>query len=337
MLDLLKYRYVYLLISALIMIPGVIFLALGGLRPGIDFSGGTELTVVLPEGVRPSTGAVERLVASVSYTEQGHTVRLDDAHAQQVRDQRSPERPAYLIRTRDIGANVAAQSSLLAALKAHYGAVESLGFTTVSGTVAADTATRAVQAVLLAAGAILLYMAWAFRKLPHPFVYGGAAIAALLHDVVVVLGLFAIAGYFFNVRIDALFVPAVLTVIGFSVHDTIVVFDRVRENLGRHSGESYYAVVNGALAQTLGRSLSTSLTVLLTLVALLLFGGASIRMFVLTLLIGITSGTYSSIFTATPLVVLWETGELSRLWRRSTRRGARASRPRPSESAGTAP
>jgi preprotein translocase subunit SecF len=194
-----------------------------------------------------------------------------------------------------------------------------------------------VQAVLLATGAILLYMAWAFRKLPHPFVYGGAAIAALLHDVVVVLGLFAIAGYFFNVRIDALFVPAVLTVIGFSVHDTIVVFDRVRENLGRHSGESYYAGVNGALAQTLGRSLSTSLTVLLTLVALLLFGGASIRMFVLTLLIGIASGTYSSIFTATPLAVLWETGELSRLWRRSTRRGARAPQPRPSESAGTAP
>jgi preprotein translocase subunit SecF len=152
-----------------------------------------------------------------------------------------------------------------------------------------------------------------------------------------VLGLFAIAGYFFNVRIDALFVPAVLTVMGFSVHDTIVVFDRVRENLGRRSGESHYGVVNGALAQTLGRSLSTSLTVLLTLVALLLFGGASIRMFVLTLLIGIASGTYSSIFTATPLVVLWETGELSRLWRRSTRRGARAPRPRPSESAGTAP
>jgi preprotein translocase subunit SecF len=337
MLDLLKYRYAYLLISALIMIPGVIFLALGGLRPGIDFRGGTELTVVLPAGVRPSTGDVERLVATVSYTEQGHTVRLDDAHVQQVRDQRSPDRQAYLIRTHDIGANVAAQSRLLAALKARYGAVESLGFTTVSGTVAADTATRAVQAVLLAAGAILLYMAWAFRKLPHPFVYGGAAIAALLHDVVVVLGLFAIAGYFFNVRIDALFVPAVLTVIGFSVHDTIVVFDRVRENLGRRSGESYYAVVNGALAQTLGRSLSTSLTVLLTLVALVLFGGASIRMFVLTLLIGIASGTYSSIFTATPLAVLWETGELSRLWRRSTRRGARAPRPRPSENAGTAP
>ena len=337
MLDLLKYRYVYLLISALIMIPGVIFLALGGLRPGIDFSGGTELTVVLPEGMRPSIGDVERLVASVSYTEQGHTVRLDDAHVQQVRDQRSPDRQAYLIRTRDIGAKVAAQSRLLAALKAHYGAVESRGFNTVSGTVAADTATRTVQAVLLATGAILLYMAWAFRKLPHSFVYGGAAMAALLHNVVVVLGLFAIAGYFFDVRIDALFVPAVLTVIGFSVHDTIVVFDRVRENLSRHSGESYYAVVNGALAQTLGRSLSTSLTVLLTLVALLLFGGASIRMFVLTLLIGIASGTYSSIFTATPLAVLWETGELSRLWRRSTRRGARAPRPRPSESAGTAP
>jgi preprotein translocase subunit SecF len=126
-------------ISALIMIPGLIFLALGGLRPGIDFSGGTELTVVLPAGVRPSTGDVERLVTTVAYPE--HTVRLDDAHVQQVQDQRSPDRQAYLIRTRDIGANVAAQSRLLAALKAHYGAVESRGFNTVSGTVAADTAT----------------------------------------------------------------------------------------------------------------------------------------------------------------------------------------------------
>src|SRR5919206_1430958 len=305
MLDLLKYRYVYLLISALIMIPGVIFLALGGLRPGIDFSGGTELTVVLPEGVRPSTGAVERLVASVSYTEQGHTVRLDDAHVQQVRDQRSPERPAYLIRTRDIGANVAAQNRLLATLKAHYGAVESLGFTTVSGTVAADTATRAVQAVLLAAGAILLYMAWAFRKLPHPFVYGGAAIAALLHNVVVVLGLFAIAGYFFNVRIDALFVTALLTVIGFSVHDTIVVFDRIRENLGRRAGRTFEQTVNYSVVQTMVRSLNTSLTVVFTLLALYLLGGETIKYFVLALLIGIVSGTYSSIFNASQLLVVW--------------------------------
>ena len=339
MIDLLKYRYVYLLISALVLLPGLAFMALGGLKPGIDFTGGTELAIVMPAGVRPSTGAVERLVASVSYTEKGQTLRLDDAHVQQVRDERYLTRQEYLIRTRDIGASVAAQNALLAGLKTAYGAVQSLGFTTVSGTVAADTTTRAVQAVLLAAAAILLYMAWAFRKLPHPFVYGGAAIAALLHDVLVVLGLFAIAGYVWGVRIDALFVPAVLTVIGFSVHDTIVVFDRIRENMGRQGaegGESRYHVVNDALAQTLGRSLSTSLTVALTLTALLLFGGASIRTFVLTLLIGIVSGTYSSIFNATPLAVMWETGEFGRLLRRVSGRRSRGPRQTPSRGTGAA-
>jgi len=137
--------------------------------------------------------------------------------------------------------------------------------------------------------------------------------------VLVVLGLFAILGYFFDVRIDSYFVPAVLTVIGFSVHDTIVVFDRIRENMLRRTGESYYTVVNNSLAQTLGRSLTTSLTVLLTLLALLLFGGASIQTFILALLIGIASGTYSSIFNATPLAVMWETGEFNRFFGRGRR------------------
>jgi preprotein translocase subunit SecF len=336
MIDLLKYRYVYLLLSALLLLPGLAFLALGGLRPGIDFTGGTELTVVLPAGVRPGASDVERLVATVSYTEQGHTLRLDDARVQQVQDARYPQQQEYLIRTRDIGANVPAQHALVATLKDRYGAVQALGFTTVSGTVAADTTTRAVQAVLLATAAILLYLAWAFRRLPHPFVYGGAAIAALLHDVLVVLGLFAILGFFWGVRLDALFVPAVLTVIGFSVHDTIVVFDRIRENMGRSAGEPYYTLVNNSLAQTLGRSLATSLTVLLTLSALLLFGGASLHTFILTLLIGIASGTYSSIFTATPLAVLWETGELGRFWRRLSGRRGRDTPSVPSQSAGAA-
>ena len=323
MIDLLKYRYVYLLISALIIVPGVIFMLLGGLKPGIDFTGGTELTVLMAKGVHTSAGTVGGVVGAVTYN--GKTI-LSDNQAQQVNDSNYPSQQEYLIRMPNIGDKVSLQNDLLAALHKKYGAVQSLGFNSVGGTIGADTTTRAIQAVVVAAVAILLYMAWAFRRLPHPFVYGGAAIAALLHDVLVVLGLFAIMGYFFNVRIDSLFVPAVLTVIGFSVHDTIVVFDRIRENMGRRTGEPYYTVVNNSLAQTLGRSLNTSLTVLLTLLALLLFGGTSIRTFVLALLIGIASGTYSSIFNATPLAVIWETGELPGLFGRGKKSDAPAER-----------
>ena len=337
MIDLLRFRYLYLLISGLIIVPGLIFMALGGLKPGIDFTGGSELTVVMPPRVSTSANAVESIVKSVPYNGKA---TLDETQAQRVLDDRSyPNQQEYIIRTRDIGARTDVQQNILAKLGAAYntktGSVKSIGFFTVGSTVGSDTTSRAALAVFFAAVAILLYMAFAFRKLRHPFVYGGAAIAALLHDVLVVLGLFAIMGYFFNVRIDALFVPAVLTVIGFSVHDTIVVFDRIRENLGRRSGEPYYTVVNQSLAQTLGRSLNTSLTVLLTLTALLLFGGESIRVFVLALLIGIASGTYSSIFNATPLAVIWETGEWRDFFGRG-KRGAPGARAMASRGAGTA-
>jgi len=317
MIDLLKYRYLYLLISAIIIVPGIVFIILGGIKPGIDFTGGTELTITMPRGANPSTSAIESVVRKVPYsTSKGHTVYLSDVQAQSVQGPKGQQE--FLIRMPDIGSNVTAQRAVITALQHAFnnknGTVQAPTFNSVGGTVGADTTTRAIQAVLVAALAILLYMAWAFRKLKHPFVYGGAAIAALLHDVLVVLSVFAIGGYFFNVRIDSLFVPAVLTVIGFSVHDTIVVFDRIRENMGRRTGEPYYTVVNNSLAQTLGRSLNTSLTVILTLLALLLFGGSSIQVFVLALLVGIVSGTYSSIFNATPLAVMWEIGEIPGLF-----------------------
>ncbi len=147
-------------------------------------------------------------------------------------------------------------------------------------------------------------LAWITLRF-HDVRMGVTALVALLHDVIVVVGVFAILGTFFGVQIDALFVTAMLTVIGFSVHDTIVVFDRIRENRFRHAGEPFSAIVNHSLLQTLGRSINTSMTVVLTLTALLLFGGEAIRVFVLALLIGIVSGTYSSIFNASPLLVVW--------------------------------
>jgi len=180
----------------------------------------------------------------------------------------------------------------------------------VSPSVAFDTSLRAFLAVLAASFFILIYIWFSFRKVAKPWRYGACAIIALLHDVLVVLGVFSILGWLFNIQIDTLFITALLTIVGFSVHDTIVVFDRIRENMQRRTSETFEQVVNASLIQTMSRSLNTSLTVLFTLSALTLFGGVTVRTFTLTLLIGIFSGTYSSIFNASMLLVIWEKGEM---------------------------
>jgi preprotein translocase SecF subunit len=185
-----------------------------------------------------------------------------------------------------------------------------LSNSTVSGSVASETTRNAFLAVLAASVLILLYIWFAFRKVDKPWRYGACALIALLHDVLVVLGVFSILGWLFAVQIDALFITALLTVVGFSVHDTIVVFDRIRENMQRRTAETFEQVVNASLVQTMARSLNTSLTVLFTLSALTLFGGETIRPFTGALLVGIFSGTYSSIFNASMLLVIWERGEL---------------------------
>jgi preprotein translocase SecF subunit len=193
--------------------------------------------------------------------------------------------------------------------------------------IAGDTARNAILAVLAAAIAIMIYIAIAFRKVGSyrlSLRFGASAIIALLHDAFVVLGLWAIFGHLFDYKVDTLFLTAVLTVIGFSVHDTIVVFDRIRENLGRRTSESFGTVVDTSLIQTMSRSLNTSLTVLFTLSAEVLFGGASIHDFVLALLIGIASGTYSSIFNASMILYVWETGEFRTWFRRGGRKPRRA-------------
>jgi preprotein translocase SecF subunit len=208
-------------------------------------------------------------------------------------------------------------SDLLAAesvLATNYHAVYESQVQSVSPTIGASTTTWSIIAVILASVAILLYIAFAFRNvgsLRTSLRYGACAIIALLHDALVVLGIWSILGHLFpnDFKVDTLFVTAILTVIGFSVHDTIVVFDRIRENSRRRSMESFVDIANASLLQTMARSLNTSLTVLITLSALVLFGGGSIRSFTLALLIGIFSGTYSSIFNASMLLVVWETGE----------------------------
>ncbi len=190
-----------------------------------------------------------------------------------------------------------------AALQKQLGPIaEQRSLTTIGAVVSSELVTQAVILILVGSLGILLWITFRF----HDVKFGVTALVSLLHDVIVVVGTFAILGTFFKVEIDALFVTAMLTVIGFSVHDTIVVFDRVRENKARHAGEPIDAIVNHSVLQTFGRSIMTSLTVVLTLLALFLFGGSAISDFILALLIGIVSGTYSSIFVASPLLVDWQ-------------------------------
>jgi preprotein translocase subunit SecF len=178
---------------------------------------------------------------------------------------------------------------------------EQQSLSAVGAVVSSDLITQALTLIFFGAIGILLWITYRFRD----FRMGVTALIALLHDVLVVVGAFAIFGTFFGLQIDSLFVTAMLTIIGFSVHDTIVVFDRVRENRSRHVGEPFSAIVNHSILQTFGRSITTSLTVVITLLALLLFAGDAIGTFTLALLLGIVSGTYSSIFNASPLLVVW--------------------------------
>jgi preprotein translocase SecF subunit len=200
---------------------------------------------------------------------------------------------------------------------------EQRSLTTIGAVVSSDLIGQAIVLIIVGSIGILLWITYRFREVK----FGVTALVALLHDVIVVVGTFAILGTFFHVEIDALFVTAMLTVIGFSVHDTIVVFDRVRENKARHAGEPFDAIVNHSVLQTFGRSIMTSLTVVLTLLALFLFGGAAISDFILALLIGIVSGTYSSIFVASPLLVDWQLWDDRRHGRLAATRAPRVRRP----------
>jgi preprotein translocase subunit SecF len=212
---------------------------------------------------------------------------------------------------------------MVTAMEAALGPIDQqASLTTIGPVVSSDLISQALILILVGSAGIVLWITYRFRDVK----FGVTALVSLLHDVVVVVGLFAVFGTFFHVEIDALFVTAMLTVIGFSVHDTIVVFDRIRENKARHVGEPFPAIVNHSILQTFGRSITTSLTVLITLLALFLFGGAAISDFILALLIGIVTGTYSSIFVASPLLVDWQAWDDRRHGRIASTRAPRARR-----------
>jgi preprotein translocase subunit SecF len=305
-MNIIKNRYTYFLVSLLIIIPGIIFLVLNWvnlktpLPLGIDFTGGSLLEVQF-SGTRPAVDDVNSIYLQFAPESDPVIQSLDD--------------DSYAIRSKRIEDDI--KGLIVTELESKSGnPVTVLEFTSVSATVGAEVTRSAGFAILLAAVAILGYISYAFRGVDHAIRYGVAAIAAMLHDVLVVLGTEAILAYYLGWEADALFLTALLTVIGFSVHDSIVVFDRIRENSHVYRRIGYEALVNHSVIQTLDRSINTQLTVLFTLFALALFGGDSIRHFVLILLVGIFSGTYSSIFNAAPILVVWENREWTTWFRR---------------------
>jgi len=291
-IDFVSKRNWYFLFSLLIIIPGIFFMAHSGFKLGIDFAGGTEFTVNFPS--RPSQAQVEAAVASENAG--GSVISTGNG--------------GYIIRTLPL--TPALQRGFEDDIRSKVGPYDLQQVLEVGGTIAGETIRLALFSVFLAAIVILGLLTFWFRNVPGGwragFQFGGSALAALLHDVFLLTGVFAILGTGLNLRIgeiNSLFVTAVLTVVGFSVHDTIVVFDRIRENLRVSQRLSFEQVVNISIMQTLVRSIITSFTVVLVLVAILVSGGDTLKGFALALLIGIVSGTYSSIFNAAPLLVVW--------------------------------
>ena len=311
MIDIVKHRYWFFLISLILIVPGSIYLALYGLQRGIDFTGGTLYQVSFERPV--SVEAVRTALRTNGY----ENAAVQSANLGTTESTAAGNTRGISMRLPEVRENSPEKRELADLLTRTVGPFRQETFETVGPAVGQEIQDRSFLAVGITALGILAYIAFAFRKVRHPFRYGICAIVAMLHDALLVVGVYAILGRHFGVEVDALFITALLTVIGFSVHDTIVVFDRIRENQLRRPGEGFSSIVNYSLVQTLVRSINTSLTVLITLSALYLFGGVTIRdNFVLALLIGIASGTYSSIFNASLMLVVWENGEFGRLFGR---------------------
>lgn len=287
-------RSLFLIISEVLILIGIIALLVFGLKPGVEFSSGSILTISFEE-------EVEQSELETAMTELGYANAIT---------QRTGEGD-FIIRTQELSGEE--KIALESALTDRFGSATERGFYSVSPMVAAETTRNAIIAVGIAAVGILLYITWAFRRMPRPFHYGICAVIALVHDVVVVLGVFSILGAILGWEINLMFITGVLAVIGYSINNTVVVFDRIRENLKRGISANFEMVVNNSLVETLSRSMNTSLTTMIVVLALLLFVGATIQNFAIALLIGIITGTYSSLFIAPNLLIVWEGGEWGRL------------------------
>lgn len=305
-MDIVGKRSWFFLISSLLILPGIISLIIPpALKPGIDFSSGTALSITFTEPV--SEEAIRDVLVDLNHPE--------------ALIQKTGARSAF-IRTDELkqilsedGVLVQEQALIEDALEASVAPIEAREVDTVSSIVASETVTYAIILVVLAAVGILVYVTWAFRGIPHPFRYGLAAILALVHDLLLIIGIFSILGKAIDLEVNAMFIVGLLTVLGYSVNDTIVVFDRIRENVARNVDRPLSGLINTSIMESIGRSLNTSMTTLLVLVALLLLGGPTIRGFLLVLIIGVMVGTYSSVCIASQFLVAWDRGEVRKVLR----------------------
>ncbi|PIR92597.1 protein translocase subunit SecF [Candidatus Falkowbacteria bacterium CG10_big_fil_rev_8_21_14_0_10_44_15] len=285
--------------GAVTLVSAVFWLAFG-LKPGIDFTGGSLMEVAYAPSERPSAPEIKSAVESANIVGTLNVQLVDDRGAQLRFKEVTEEEHQAILQVLSQGGTATTSATLKQ--------VEELHFETIGPSIGKELKRRATYAIVIALLVIIAYIAWSFRRVSKPVAswkYGVSAIVALFHDVILVVGVFALLGRYAGIEIDTAFIAALLTVLGYSVNDTIVVLDRVRENLPR-SNEDFLGTVNASINQTLARSISTTLTTVLALIALLLFGGETIRYFILALTIGIASGAYSSIFIAAPILVIWE-------------------------------
>ena len=298
MYRLVERRPLWFLLSLVGILPGIIFMlwnltSSGAFLPlSIDYTGGTQWEMRFNAPVAPTE------VGSV-FVDAGYT----DTKAFLVDDDRTVQ-----VKFKNI--DISQKELIAQGLVERFGEFDERLYRSIGPAIGGEVSRAALLAVIAAAILILAYIAFAFREVSHPFRYGVAAIVALIHDVLITVSFLSIMNLIAGWELDALFLTATLTVIGFSVNDTIVIFDRIRENLRRHRGEPLATVANRSIIETAQRSIATQVTALLVLAAILLFGGFTLRIFMATLIVGLISGTYSSIFTATPLVVAWEEGSL---------------------------
>ena len=331
MLDIVGKRLWYFVFSALIILPGLIFMitppgwlsGVSGLNPGIDFASGSVLNITFDRPVEED--AVQERMNELGYSEsliQKLGSRTVFIRTKLLDDETNSDRGPF---TREcIQSEVSERQCIEDDLDKFIGVIEGVEFESVSPIVATETVRNAFFAVLAASVFILLYIWYAFRRVPKSYRYGVSAILALVHDVIFVLGVFSILGKVIDMEVNSMFVVGVLIVAGYSVNDTIVVFDRIRENVSRHPDRDLAGLVNLSIMDTIGRSLNTSFTTLFVLLAMLLIGGPSIRGMLLVVAIGTVVGTYSSIFIASQFLVMWERGELGRVLRLGRRGPAAA-------------
>lgn len=304
-MKMMQHKRIWFLISFLLLLPGIISLFVWNLNLGIDFKGGSlaEYKVEAGESAQEKSVTQDqgREVIKKIYSEEGigEPIVQTDEGASDVR-----------LITKSKAISSQQRSNIVRRLNESTPKVSELRFETIDPQVGADVTRRAIWSIVIASLAIIIYLTISFRGVPKPLSsvqFGVFAVVALLHDVLFIVGFYSLMGHFFGWEVNADFVTAALTVMGFSVHDTIVVFDRLRENLKLNPSGSFQDIANLSVSQTIARSLNTSITVILALFAVVLLGGTTIRPFALTLLVGIAAGTYSSIFFATPLLDWWRT------------------------------